>query len=127
MTWNDRQLAIAPAATFFPPKRIDKSWGYELIYHNQNYCLKTLTIRQGEYTSMHFHINKQETIYVTQGVLKFDYIINKEIHSRYLEWGEAVTISRGLPHRLIAQPCGSDLVLVESSTYDEPADSVRIS
>ena len=107
------------------PQIVDKRWGGELIYVNEDYCMKLLLIEAGKKTSMHFHVQKAETLMVIEGVLQIDYITkegeNKTVHlSKY----NAFTVNPGLPHQLIA--LDKDVLLVEASTYDQPEDSVRV-
>lgn len=106
------------------PVRIKKDWGYELMFHNDDYCSKWLHINKNHKGSMHFHVIKEETLVCIEGVLHIEYIVRKEHKTIQLHDGEAFTIAPGLPHRLMA-PLG-DVDLIESSTYDVDEDSVRI-
>ena len=59
----------------FRPKRVEKSWGYESWLANsekEDYCGKVLFIKKGHHTSMHYHVDKHETFYVLEGVLRVD-------------------------------------------------------
>lgn len=52
------------------PQRIDKPWGYELIWAHTNYYVgKILHIKAGEQLSLQYHIEKDETIYIMSGTL----------------------------------------------------------
>ena len=60
------------------PHHVNKRWGSEDIYQNNDlYCAKLLTIEPGTCTSMHFHLEKHETmINVGEGTLYIDYIVD---------------------------------------------------
>ena len=107
------------------PGFVDKSWGSEHIYqNNDNYCLKVLTIEPGKNCSMHFHLEKHETMLVVEGTLAIDYIYNKEKRTKIVEKWEAFTISPGFVHSLRALT--QTVRLIEASTPDHDHDSIRI-
>lgn len=106
------------------PVRIEKRWGHECIYTNDQYCLKTICISALQSTSMHFHITKRETLMVQEGLLELGYIDREGIERRIkLSKGQAIHIDCGFIHQLRAI---TDCVLVEASTFDEPHDSYRV-
>ena len=50
------------------PKRVDKPWGYELIWAlTDRYCGKLLVVHAGQALSMQFHREKDESWYVLEG------------------------------------------------------------
>jgi mannose-6-phosphate isomerase len=52
----------------FDPRRVDKPWGYELIWAlTEDYCGKILFVRAGERLSLQFHKVKDESWYVLDG------------------------------------------------------------
>lgn len=107
------------------PGFVDKRWGSEHIYqNNDNYCLKVLSIEQGKACSMHFHLDKHETMLVVDGVLAIDFIYEKEHKTVVLNKWEAFTISPGLPHSL--RSLEGTVRLIEASTPDYKQDSIRI-
>ena len=56
-----------------PVERIEKPWGYELVYaSNDRYLGKVLFIRAGEQLSLQFHRRKDETIYVHSGRIELE-------------------------------------------------------
>ena len=56
-----------------PVERVEKPWGYELIYaSNERYLGKVLFIRAGEQLSLQFHRRKDETIYVHAGRIELE-------------------------------------------------------
>ena len=109
---------------FRTPIVVQKAWGFERHYENNEYCMKWLHFRPNTYCSMHYHLDKHETMLVVDGTLTIEYIVDKEKHSVTLDRGDAFTVSRGLAHRLVAGPEGADLI--EASTPDHPDDSIRI-
>ena len=115
--------------TALKPVIVDKPWGSETWICNneaEDYCSKLLYIKKGHSTHMHFHIAKHETFYVISGQLFLSHLdtSNAETIDRVIFKGETVEIPRGLPHKLEAQ--GSDVELIETSTYHRDSDSYRI-
>ena len=105
--------------------RQNKWWGFELTYRNTDkYCAKLLHFNEHGHTSMHFHVNKTETLIVVHGVLTLEYIDNKVLSVVRLAPFSAWHIPPGHPHRLIAAE--GPLTLIEASTFDTPEDSIRI-
>jgi mannose-6-phosphate isomerase len=50
------------------PKRVDKPWGYELIWAlTDRYCGKLIHVRAGEQLSLQFHRVKDEAWFVYEG------------------------------------------------------------
>ena len=111
------------------PKIVSKTWGYELHYKNdEDYCCKLLRfhgdVDQGISTSMHFHVDKHETLVVSSGTLTVEYIVDKVTHTIKLNEGSALVVCGGFPHRLMALDGPVDVF--EASTFDSPDDSIRI-
>lgn len=110
------------------PKKVQKSWGYELWIHNdEEYCGKLLVFPEGGMGfSMHYHIKKKETWYVQEGAFKFQWIDTHtaEPHSQTIIAGQTVVIERGQPHKLTAQVDGSIIFEVSTEHFDD--DSYRI-
>lgn len=110
-------------------KFVEKEWGHEIWLANnekENYCGKILHINQGYTSSMHFHMEKHETFYVTDGTLQvilIDTEQGKERHHMVLE-GCTFEIDRGQPHQLIAYD--GDVEFIEISTFHKDSDSKRI-
>jgi len=110
----------------YKPKKIDKAWGYELHIHNDNeYCGKILHFNKGAKFSMHFHLSKKETWYVSKGSFLMILIDTENAYpEEFLFYqGDAILIPRGQPHQLIAQE-ESDIFEVSTTHFD--ADSYRI-
>ena len=50
------------------PRRVDKPWGWELIWAlTEHYCGKLLFVRAGEALSLQYHETKDESWYVQEG------------------------------------------------------------
>ncbi len=110
-------------------KFVEKRWGSETWFANNqefDYCGKILYIRKGSYTSMHYHLNKHEVFYVTDGVLLVYTIDSKtgSISSSKLNRGQKMEIPQGLAHQLVAW--GDSVTFVEVSTFHENSDSYRV-
>ncbi len=111
-------------------KIVEKDWGREIWIANnslEDYCGKILQIYQGYSTSLHFHLQKHETFYITKGQLQVDLIctIDGVKVTRILSEGDTLEIDRGQPHQLIAYD--GDVEFIEVSTFHRDSDSHRIS
>ena len=123
--WREGQRREEPKL----PKVVEKEWGREIWMANnekENYCGKILQINQGYNSSMHFHMEKHETFYVTKGSLQVDTIDTMEgaIIKRIIHEGDTLEIQRGRPHQLIAYD--GDVEFIEISTFHKDNDSHRI-
>jgi mannose-6-phosphate isomerase len=104
----------------FDAKRVEKPWGYELIWaHSEQYCGKLLFVRAGEQLSLQFHNRKDETIYVHQGRIEIQL---GEAAPEIVEAGAAFRIRPGMVHRWRAL---EDAIVLEAST-PELDDVVRL-
>ena len=110
-------------------KFVEKDWGHEIWMANnekEDYCGKILRINQGCKSSMHFHMQKHETFYITEGTLQvilIDTEQGKERHHMITE-GSTFEIDRGQPHQLVAYD--GDVEFTEISTFHKDTDSYRI-
>ncbi len=113
-------------------KKVDKPWGYEIWMANNEsndycgYCGKILFIKKGFESSLHFHYEKTETLYVQSGLLKVKLIDTQkgEEHEGVIKEGQSLEVNPPLPHKLIAL---EDTIIIESSTFHKDSDSYRIS
>lgn len=107
-----------------------KSWGRELwLVNNHLYCGKVLEFEDGATgTSMHFHKNKTETMWVLQGELLYEWIetVHGELHEIILKKDDTVHIAPLTPHRLSPTNRGAGAKVVEFSTTHEDSDSYRV-
>jgi len=105
---------------------VKKGWGKEIIFvNNDEYCGKILCFEKGKKFSMHYHIKKKETWYVSKGSFILIWIETTTGNSQkeYLNVGDVITNERGEPHQLIALE-DSELFEVSTKHYDD--DSFRI-
>ena len=107
----------------------EKRWGHEIWLANnedENYCGKILYIKAGHNTSMHYHMEKHETFYITKGSLQVDLLDTSkgERHTLILKEGETFEVKRGQPQQLIAH--GGDVEFIEISTFHKNKDSHRL-
>ena len=112
------------------PVRVDKSWGYELIFandENNNYCGKILHINKGSKFSMHFHRIKAETFYILSGEVRVSLLDLKskdgDVHSNILSKGECLELPLLQPHQVEAL---EESEIIEASNFHEDEDSYRI-
>jgi mannose-6-phosphate isomerase len=102
----------------FEPRRIEKPWGYELIWaHSDRYCGKLLFVRKGEQLSLQFHNQKDETIYVQKGRIEIEISAPgvRIPESEVVTAGAAFRIRPGMIHRWRAL---EDSIVLEASTPD---------
>ena len=112
--------AIAP----FRAKRIDKPWGYELIWaHTDRYVGKILHIDAGHALSLQYHRHKDETLYLLAGTLDLEVGDDDDtLQTITLQPGESLHVWPGRRHRLTAR---SACDVLEAST-PELDDVVRL-
>lgn len=105
------------------PTRVDKPWGYELIWaHTDRYVGKILHIRKGESLSYQYHRVKDETIYLLHGAMELEIGDEKSRQTHRLNPGDGYRIAAGTRHRMTAV---EDCDVLESST-PELDDVVRL-
>jgi mannose-6-phosphate isomerase-like protein (cupin superfamily) len=105
---------------------VEKGWGKEIIIiNNSEYCGKILCFKKGKKFSMHYHLLKKETWYVSKGKFILIWIdTNNGInYTEYLNIGDTITNERGHPHQLLALEDGE---IFEISTKHHDNDSYRI-
>ncbi len=107
-------------------KIVEKPWGYEeIIVHTDKYVMKKLFIKAGHRLSRQFHVKKDETIYVSKGLLLLD-LSENDSETNIIKLGEDKSwrIKPKTIHRFAA-PSDEDVELFEVST-PELADVVRL-
>jgi mannose-6-phosphate isomerase len=100
----------------FEAKRVDKPWGYELIWAlTEAYCGKVLCVRAGESLSLQFHREKDESWYVQSGRAELQVGAAGEavLSTEVLAAGEALHFPPGTVHRVTAL---EDTTILEVST-----------
>jgi quercetin dioxygenase-like cupin family protein len=109
-----------------PSVVVKKGWGKEIIFvNNDEYCGKLLCFEKDKKFSMHYHVLKKETWYVSKGsfILLWVETDSGTTHTEYLNIGDTITNERGEPHQLIAL---EDAEIFEVSTKHWDADSFRM-
>jgi len=105
-------------------RRVEKPWGYELIWADTEFYLgKWLHVRGGESLSIQFHREKDETLHLLHGTMRFRLGPSLEgLAEVPLAEGESVRVHPGMIHHLEAL---TDCDLLEVST-PHPLDVVRL-
>ena len=98
-----------------PLSTIVKPWGGEqLLAHTGQYALKRIKINRGEGSSLQYHNQKVESLYMLSGVLQFEIGPNeKQLETVQLKAGDCIDVPAGTVHRTLAL---EDCDLVEVST-----------
>jgi quercetin dioxygenase-like cupin family protein len=105
---------------------VPKGWGKEIIFvNNDEYCGKILCFDKGKKFSMHYHLKKKETWYVSKGRFILHWIEPESgrFYTEYLDVGDVITNERGEAHQVEAL---EDSELFEVSTKHYDSDSYRI-
>ena len=107
-----------------PVRKVEKPWGYELIWATTKlYCGKLLFVRAGEELSLQFHREKDETIYVHEGLIELEVgEPGRALVTEVVGAGRAFRLAPGTVHRWRAL---EDSVVLECSTH-HPDDVVRL-
>ena len=110
-------------------RRVDKPWGYEIIWaETKDYVGKILHIDANQQLSLQYHEEKEETIRVMKGTMGLTLVTGfgteDEIRiTRRLGEGDTYHISPGTIHRYLS--VGSPVDIIEVSTT-ELDDVVRL-
>jgi len=106
------------------PRRIDKPWGYELIWaETDRYVGKILHVNAGHALSLQYHERKDETIHLLNGRMRFWVGTSvADLQEVTLPAGESVRIPPGTVHRMEAV---TDVDILEASTA-ELDDVIRL-
>jgi mannose-6-phosphate isomerase-like protein (cupin superfamily) len=105
------------------PFRVEKPWGYELIWaHTDRYVGKILHVKAGHVLSLQYHNQKDETMHVLSGELILRTQEEGELVARPFKAGETVHIPPRLIHQIEAV---LDSDVLEAST-PELDDLVRL-
>ena len=97
------------------PRRVEKPWGYELIWADTSeYVGKLLHIQAGEALSLQYHEQKDETIHLLSGKMRFFAGPSEaDLEDIDLETGESFHVAAGTVHRMVAI---TDCKVLEAST-----------
>ena len=100
----------------FEPRRVDKPWGYELIFaQTEAYVGKILFVKAGESLSLQFHREKDESWLVQSGRAKLELgeVGESMLKSEVVGPGAAFHYTPGTVHRVTAL---EDTTILEVST-----------
>lgn len=101
------------------PKIVKKPWGREIwIANEKEYAGKILEIKRGFHTSLHYHKEKKETMYILEGRAK----IKSKKDEISLKAGQSIVVNPKEIHRIIAE---TNVKILEVST-SQLDDVVRI-
>jgi mannose-6-phosphate isomerase len=114
-------MARGEAAMTFEPwavdvQRVDKPWGYELIWAlTDAYCGKLLFVKAGHSLSLQFHRQKDEAWLVQSGTatLRVGGVEDPELREGLIVAGQAFRYPPGTVHRVTAI---DDTLILEVST-----------
>ena len=97
------------------PRKVEKPWGYELIWAETDaYVGKLLFVRAGHSLSLQLHREKDETIYVHEGRVEFQIGgAGEKPGAEVVGPGAAFRIRPGTVHRMRAL---ADTLMLEVST-----------
>ena len=100
----------------FEPRRVEKPWGWELIWAlSDTYCGKVLFVRAGESLSLQFHREKDESWLVREGraTVELGGVGEKTLKEEVVGAGAAFRFKPGTVHRVTAI---EDTTILEVST-----------
>ncbi len=106
-----------------PGKIVKKDWGEEEWIVNRDYCGKRLLLKEGYRCSLHHHPVKDETFYLTRGVMKLE--IGTDLNAlvvRTMSKGDVIHVPTGTWHRFTGLV---DVEFIEFSTHHDDEDTVR--
>ena len=100
----------------FEPERVEKPWGYELIWAlSEEYAGKLLSVNAGQQLSLQLHRQKDESWYLLEGVAELEFAApgEKTTTAEVVRPGAAFRIRPGTVHRIRAL---EDVLMLEVST-----------
>ena len=108
--------------------KIDKGWGFELVFaNNDKYCGKLLVFeRAGAKTSLVFHKEKAKSWFVNAGKFKVKFIdvATGEVKEAVLEEGQTADFGQLGPHQV--ESLVDNSVIFEVGTGDYAEDRFRL-
>ena len=108
--------------------KVDKGWGYEIVWaNNDKYCGKLLIFeRAGAKTSLVFHKEKAKSWFVNAGKFKIKFIdvSTGEIKEAVLEEGQTADFGQLGPHQIESLMPNS--IIFEVGTGDYVEDRFRL-
>ena len=102
------------------PYRVDKPWGYELIFaHTDRYVGKILHVNPGQALSLQYHEVKDETLYLAEGEVELVVEEDGALASLVLRGGDSYRITPNTRHRMVAGEEGCDIIEVSTPELDD--------
>jgi mannose-6-phosphate isomerase len=103
--------------------KIDKPWGYEVIWaNNEKYCGKLIVFeKEGAKTNLIFHKEKRKSWFVNAGKFKISFVdvVTGQHREAILEEGRTVDLGELSPHAIEALSPNSILFEVGSAETTE--------
>jgi mannose-6-phosphate isomerase-like protein (cupin superfamily) len=115
-----------PKKSFSSSQIVPKIWGYEIIFaNNELYCGKILHFFKGSKGSLHYHVKKTESWYISSGCITLVWIngATGEFFTETCNVGDTVTHKPGECHCVEALE-ETEIFEVSTPHYDD--DSYRI-
>ena len=99
--------------------RVEKPWGYELHWaKTAQYVGKVLHVAAGHSLSLQYHNEKEETILLWSGRLRFELRDNGKVRKWEMKPGETVHVRPKMVHRMTAvEDC--DIIEVSTPQLDD--------
>ena len=103
-----------------PIRRVDKPWGYELIFaHTDRYVGKILHVNSGQALSLQYHEVKDETLYLADGEVELLVEEDGNLVTTTLRGGESYRIRPFTKHRMTAGENGCDIIEVSTPELED--------
>jgi mannose-6-phosphate isomerase-like protein (cupin superfamily) len=101
--------------TAFTPRRVEKPWGYELIWAEaEDYVGKVLFVRAGQALSLQYHEEKDESWFVQEGRASLELgLVGRALRTLEIVAGDAFRYRPGTVHRVTGI---EDTTILEVST-----------
>ena len=116
-------LIKGESATLGRSERVEKPWGYELIFaHTDRYVGKIIHVTAGHKLSRQYHVAKDETLMVESGELDVEVGAEGATETIHMKRRDVFRVKPGVIHRLIGV---TDVDVIEVSTT-ELDDVVRL-
>lgn len=101
-------------------KKVDKPWGYELIFaHTERYAGKILHVDAGQALSLQYHREKDETLFLLKGEYELTIEEDGELVQHTVREGEAFHVTPGTQHRMVGGPEGCDILEVSTPELED--------
>jgi mannose-6-phosphate isomerase-like protein (cupin superfamily) len=104
----------------FPVRKVDKPWGYELIFaQTDRYVGKVLQIDPGQALSLQYHERKDETFFVAAGEIELAVEEDGTTVRRTLRAGQSYHVVPPTRHRMTAGREGCRLFEVSTPELED--------